>query len=100
MSRPREGPEGPRGTGDPRWPRWLRWLVPLAAAAGAALTGAMAPGEPPAASLEEHADGVADRVVERLDTDEVPGAAVAVVVDGTLAWARDSAWPTAARARR
>ncbi len=39
------------------------------------------------ASLEEYAAGVAERVPEQLERDGVPGAAVAVVVEGELAWA-------------
>ncbi len=67
--------------------RWGRWLLPFVAAALGVVAGWLVPGAAQPASLEEYTDGVAARVPERLERDEVPGAAVAVVVDGQLAWA-------------
>lgn len=67
--------------------RWGRWLVPAVTAVLAVAASWLVPGTAQPASLEEYARAVADRVPERLERDGVPGAAVAVVVDGELVWA-------------
>ena len=58
----------------------------MVVAVAAAASGWLIPGDPPAASLEQHARGVSERVEERLARDGVPGAAVAVVRAGEIAW--------------
>ena len=70
--------------------RWARaaavWLLPPTVALVAAAAPPWLTSQPAPASFEAYTAGIEQRVHERLERDDVPGAAVAVVVNGSTAW--------------